>query len=122
LNDKQDASTVDSIYSFKFLKKLLDDSESLDIEIPSDSFDSVKLRQDLNIYNTWKSKAEHVIKKLKSELHKKSDLALQGDTMSQFLAIKEEVSQCPVYNSELFMKIQAFDWVYNVCRLLNKQT
>ena len=105
MNDKQDASTVDSIYSFKFLKKLLDDSESLDIEIPSDSFDSVKLRQDLNIFNTWKSKAEHVIKKLESELHKKSDLALQGDTMSQFLAIKEEVSQCPVYNSELFMKI-----------------
>ena len=46
-----------------------------------------------------------MIKKMESEMHKKSDLALQGDTMSQFLAIKEEVSQCPVYNSELFMKI-----------------
>jgi hypothetical protein len=42
----------------------LDDSDSLDIEIPIDNFDPSKLREELEEYNTWKAQSESTLKRL----------------------------------------------------------
>lgn len=63
----------------------MDDSESLEIEITADLFDATKLRSDLATYDEWRQSAEVVMKKLESELVRKSELSLSGgDTVLQF--------------------------------------
>ncbi len=64
MNDNKDPVTIDSAFNLKFVKRLLEDSETLEIEIPADSFDCAKLKQDIEHYYVWKSKAENVLKKL----------------------------------------------------------
>jgi hypothetical protein len=51
------------------------------------------LKSDLAKYDEWRQSAEVVMKKLESELVRKSELSLQGgDTVLQFQQIKVEVS------------------------------
>lgn len=58
------------------MKRLLDDAAELDIEMPPDSFDSHQLQSDLKIYDEWRQQTEVILKKLESELVRKSELSL----------------------------------------------
>jgi len=103
------------------VKRLLEDSRSLEIEVSPENFNPKTISDDLERFETWKTNAETILKRLESELNRKSELALEGELKDKFYALSKEVSQCPVYCYDIFVKIQAYDWVYTVCKLLNSQ-
>ena len=41
------------------------------------------------------------------------------ETRKLFLKKKKDMSKLPVYDKDIFMKIQAYDWVFSVYQLLD---
>jgi hypothetical protein len=74
----------DSQFNLKFIKRLIDDSQSLDIEISKESFNLPAIRDELVQYEAWRQGAEQVLKKLESEFSRRSELQLSGELYDQF--------------------------------------
>ncbi len=64
--DKSETSN-DTKFTLRFVQRLLEDSDSLEIETSTEIFDGDKVKSDLMRYERWKSYAEAILKRLEKE-------------------------------------------------------
>lgn len=57
----------DTKFTLRFVQRLLEDSDSLEIETSTEIFDGDKVKSDLMRYERWKSYAEAILKRLEKE-------------------------------------------------------
>ena len=68
-HDKGSNSATDHKFSLPFIKRLLDESTELEIQIPPEYFDKKKLLEDLNCFYKWKIETEKCLQILEKELN-----------------------------------------------------
>ena len=59
----------DTKFSMAFLRRLLLESDEIEIEIPKEYFNKDKILQELTLFQDWKLKTEQTLKQLEKELN-----------------------------------------------------
>lgn len=122
-----------------FVNELIQESELLEIEIPSEIFQRERLRADLQTYDVWKGETEQVLEDLETELLPKNFRTqpiedamdvdqeveprtknLSEEVQFAFNSIKDRIKELPLYDNQLFVRIQAFDWLLSAKSLVEK--
>jgi len=70
-------------FSLNFVKRLLDESDSLEIEIPTEYFDKHRLLTDMKSFQEWRIRTEMTLKYLEKELNQKQQEDQQSDRLSK---------------------------------------
>jgi hypothetical protein len=71
----------------------------------------------LQFYERWKKQASHCLRKLERDIVEQKEFSTEF-----FNQIKREIKSLACYDKELFLKIEAFDWIVHCSNLLNGQT
>ena len=66
------STMADNKFSLSFVKRLIDESEGLDIQISGEYFNKEKTLKDLVVFREWKEKTEQTLKMLEMELNARS--------------------------------------------------
>lgn len=67
------------------------------------------LEQDLFRHEEWKKKAEVILNQLEDD-----EMAIQKDLelRVQFDELKEQMRQLPIYDKDIFIRMQVFEWLF----------
>ena len=57
---------------------------------------------------------------MESEFRRKAALEIdpENELLQAFERTKLSIARAPVFNQEIYAKMQAFDWVYQTCKML----
>ena len=66
-----------------FLKRLLLESEEIEIEIPLEYFNKEKIVEELSLFQQWKHRTDHTLKLLEKELTHTTRLNGEGNTVKE---------------------------------------
>ena len=94
------------------MKRLLVESDEIEIEIPKEYFNKDKIIEELTLFSQWKVKTEQTLKQLEKELshsstikpEKITDVISEG-TRQQFEEAKLRIKDLPVFDTDTFMRI-----------------
>jgi len=121
-------TTSDTKFNLVFLKRLLLESEEIEIDIPKEYFNREKIVEELGLFQQWKVKTEHTLKQLEKELTHMSGTKSENvadvvseETRNLFEDAKQRIKELPVFDNDTFMRIQAFEWLLMATSMIKGQ-
>ena len=100
----------DTKFSLTFLRRLLLESDEIEIEIPKEYFNKEKIIEELTLFQSWKLKTEMTLKQLEKELsHQNARVdvvdVISESTRKSFEEAKLKIKDLPVFDNDTFMRI-----------------